>query len=104
MRGSSGARAMITQPDGMLVVGGSGYGPAPVDVQSGGFALLRYRPDGSLDPGFGIGGKVLTTVGDAGASINGLGLQADGRIVAAGLVSFKVLSASVRDVRGLPLR
>jgi uncharacterized delta-60 repeat protein len=95
--GSSGARALIVQPDGMLLLGGSGYGPAATDVQSGGFALLRFHPDGSPDTSFGVGGRVLTTVGDAGASINGLGVQADGRIVAAGLVSFKVLSADNRS-------
>jgi uncharacterized delta-60 repeat protein len=96
--GGSGARAMVLQPDDMVVLGGSGYGPAPTDVPNGGFALLRYRADGSPDASFGVGGRVLTTVGDAGASINGLGLQADGRIVAAGLVSFKVIVA--RSITG----
>jgi uncharacterized delta-60 repeat protein len=91
--GGAAARAMVIQPDGMLVVGGSGYNPAPPDVLNGGFALVRYRSDGSPDSGFGTGGRVVTTVGDAGASINGLGLQPDGRLVAAGLVSFKVLTA-----------
>jgi len=79
------------------VLGGSGYGAGSADVQNGGFALLRYQPDGTPDSAFGAAGRVLTTVGDAGASINGLGLQPDGRIVAAGLVSFKVLSANNQE-------
>jgi uncharacterized delta-60 repeat protein len=93
--GTSGARALVVQPDGMIVVGGSGYGPTPTgtDVPEGGFALHRWRADGTADAGFGFGGRVLTTLGDAGSTINGLGLQPDGRIVAAGLASYRVVNA-----------
>src|SRR5438067_699524 len=38
---------------------------------------------GALDPSFGIGGKVVTQFGD-GSVANGVALQPDGRIVAAG--------------------
>jgi uncharacterized delta-60 repeat protein len=93
--GTSGARSLVVQPDGMIVVGGSGYGPTPLgsDVPEGGFALQRWRSDGTLDAGFGAGGSVLTTVGDAGSTINALGLQPDGRIVAAGLANYRVVNA-----------
>jgi uncharacterized delta-60 repeat protein len=48
------------------------------------FALVRYNTDGSLDVGFGGDGKVLTDVGDDDDTGNGIVIQADGRIVAAG--------------------
>jgi uncharacterized delta-60 repeat protein len=44
------------------------------------FGLTRYNPDGSLDMGFGSGGKVTTAVGSAVAAA----LQGDGKIVVAG--------------------
>lgn len=42
--------------------------------------VARYRHDGSLDPSFGVGGKVVTGLGGASA----VALQADGKIVVAG--------------------
>jgi uncharacterized delta-60 repeat protein len=49
----------------------------------GDFALIRYRPDGSLDPGFGQGGKVTTDI-EGNDVAEGLALQPDGRILVAG--------------------
>src|SRR5262249_33737110 len=44
-----------------------------------GFALARYNLNGSLDPSFGSGGKVVTDLGyDIGVS--GLAIQGDGQI------------------------
>src|SRR6185295_6191019 len=49
------------------------------------FSLVRYNPDGSLDPSFGAGGKVTTDFPEGiGGSANCVAIQADGRIVAAG--------------------
>ncbi|MGH2705668.1 MAG: IPT/TIG domain-containing protein, partial [Actinomycetota bacterium] len=48
------------------------------------FALARYRPDGSLDPTFGSGGKVRTGFPLAVSEVRALAIQADGRIVAVG--------------------
>src|SRR5262245_32550126 len=45
--------ALLLQPDGKLVAGGTG----------GKFLLVRYLPDGSLDPTFGTGGIVRTPFG-----------------------------------------
>lgn len=45
---------------------------------------MRYNADGSLDTTFGTGGIVTTTVGSGNASANALGIQTDGKIVAAG--------------------
>jgi uncharacterized delta-60 repeat protein len=56
--GNDGVFALLVQPDGNLVAGGfSNIGGIPA------FALARYRPDGSLDPGFGNGGIVRDVVG-----------------------------------------
>ncbi len=80
-------RAVVLQPDGKIVVGGSGNGAAyagPVEVAS----LARYTTDGALDPTFGSGGLVTTNLDtnyvDRGTKISALALQPDGRIVAAG--------------------
>jgi uncharacterized delta-60 repeat protein len=74
------ARAVVVQPDGAIVVAGFSYTTANTD-----FALVRYLRDGTLDPSFGAGGKVVTDVsGGSGDGVQGLALQPDGRIVAAG--------------------
>ena len=52
------AHAVLVQPDGKIVVGGSsGYD----------FALARYTTDGTPDAGFGRGGTVTTPLGAAWA-------------------------------------
>src|SRR5947209_5776224 len=73
--GRDGARALALQSDGKIVVAGFS------DVVGFGFALARYNPDGSLDPSFGSGGRVLT---GGVALARGLALQSDGKIVVAG--------------------
>jgi uncharacterized delta-60 repeat protein len=82
-RGPSGDSALgvAIQADGKLVVAGSSNALGLPDVWD--FALVRYTVDGSLDPSFGKGGKVLTHfVGSSNAE--GVVIQADGKIVAAG--------------------
>jgi uncharacterized delta-60 repeat protein len=44
---------LTLQPDGKIVV---------VGASEGRFAVVRYNPDGSLDPTFGTQGKVITQV------------------------------------------
>ena len=48
------------------------------------FALLRYRPDGTLDSTFGLDGKVMTDFGAGGSTAQAVAVQPDGKIVAAG--------------------
>ena len=80
---SSGARALVLQPDGKPVAAGvSGLGTAPED-----FALARYNPDGNLDTSFGTGGLVRTDFG-GGELAAALVLQPDGKLVAAGVNFF----------------
>jgi uncharacterized delta-60 repeat protein len=77
-------RALVQQPDGKLVAAGSGY-PAS-DGQD--FVLARYNLDGSLDASFGIAGRVVTDIADPGYGddeAKALAVQADGKLVAAGI-------------------
>ncbi len=88
--------AIAIQPaDGDIVVGGQTLaGTDPNYV--GDFALARYKPDGSLDTGFGTGGKILTDF-DPGRrdSAYDIALQGDGKIVAVG-------ESSSRPITGQP--
>ena len=68
------AFAMALQPDGKLVVAGD---------SDANFALARYNSDGSLDAGFGTGGKVITSFGGTDQA-SAVILQPDGKIVVAG--------------------
>ena len=72
------AEAIALQPDGKLVAAGSAR-TGSGDV----FALARYETNGSLDTGFGSGGKLTTAVASDGEAY-GLVLQPDGKPVAAG--------------------
>ncbi len=73
--------ALVIQPaDGKLVAAGSSSNGANDD-----FALARYNTDGTLDASFGTGGKVTTDFGGNSSDyIDGVALQADGKIIAAG--------------------
>lgn len=75
------AEAVIIQPDGKIVAGGS----AATGFHYY-FALARYNSDGSLDTSFGEGGKVLTSFLGAEDAVRCLAIQADGKILAAGTV------------------
>ena len=74
---NAGAWAVAVQTDAKILLSGEA---------SSSFATARYNPDGSLDPTFGNGGKVITAVG-SGSRANGLALQPDGKIVIAGYSS-----------------
>jgi uncharacterized delta-60 repeat protein len=65
---------VVVQAEGKLVVAGMGGDQ---------YALARYTADGKLDPSFGSGGSVLTTL-EAGS--HALAIQHDGKIVAAGSI------------------
>jgi uncharacterized delta-60 repeat protein len=83
----SGARAVVAQPDGKLVTGGARFGAPSAQgdaLPNSGFALTRYKADGSIDDAFGSGGKALTALGDAGAEPLALAMQPDGKILAPG--------------------
>ncbi|MDQ1518225.1 MAG: hypothetical protein QOE80_4055 [Actinomycetota bacterium] len=74
------AYAAVIQPDGKIVAGGVTDASGSRD-----FALARYNPDGSLDPGFGTAGLVIANLRPLSAdTIFGLALQPDGKILAGG--------------------
>ena len=72
--GSAGLAALALQHDGKILAGGSTRG----DI-----AVVRYRPDGTVDPSFGTGGRVFTDFG-RGDGLSDLVVQLDGKILAGG--------------------
>jgi uncharacterized delta-60 repeat protein len=74
------AAAVIAQPDGKIILGGS----ANLDAGSENFGLARINADGSLDSGFGSGGKVTTAFTGEQAAIRTMVLQPDGKILVVG--------------------
>jgi uncharacterized delta-60 repeat protein len=78
--GDDRANAVAVQDDGKIVVAGSSdQGASGLD-----FALLRFNNDGSLDAGFGTGGKVLSDFGSDTDRAWALLLMPDGSIVVGG--------------------
>jgi uncharacterized delta-60 repeat protein len=78
------ANAVIVLSDGRIVVGG-GAADGVWNGTNSDMVLARYQTNGALDPTFGAGGKVRTTLAGFSDGILGMALQADGKIVAAGL-------------------
>jgi uncharacterized delta-60 repeat protein len=80
------AHAVAVQTDGKIVVAGAALLSGPGDgPDRPDFALARYKVDGSLDPVFGSGDGKIKTDFASGSEANGVTLQRDGKIVAAGL-------------------
>lgn len=70
--------AITGQPDGKLVLAGSTILGSAVHL-----AVARFLPDGSLDPSFGAGGIVNTSLFDWEAA-EGITYQPDGKLVVVG--------------------
>jgi uncharacterized delta-60 repeat protein len=78
------ATAAAIQGDGKIVAAGGCFGDLFFcDYQPSDFFLARLNPDGTLDPTFGVGGKVTTDFG-GGESASDLAIQGGGKLVAAG--------------------
>ena len=73
--------SVVVQTDGKIVVGGYSLSG---DYH---FALVRYNANGTLDNGFGTGGKVTTDFGGFDDACSGIAVQGDGKILAAGYSS-----------------
>ena len=71
----STAFAVALQPDGRIVAAGG---------TRGGVALARYNPNGSLDPTFGDGGKVVTDLQSHVQWAMAMVIQPDGKLVVSG--------------------
>lgn len=75
------ASAVAIQADGKIVVAGTTDSNGNLNYQ---FAVARYNADGTLDPSFGSGGKVTTSLSGTYNSGHAVAIQPDGRIVVAG--------------------
>lgn len=78
--GTDIAYSVAIQSDGKLIVAGrvpDGSGT------SSDFGIVRYNPDGSVDPTFGLGGKATAAFGGPNVA-QSVALQPDGKIVMAG--------------------
>jgi uncharacterized delta-60 repeat protein len=97
--GGNGAQAtaLVVQADGKLVAAGLTHTDAGED-----FALSRYRRDGTLDPAFGVGGKVTTDFAGGNDAALALVVQADGKLVAAGLMNDGTADANFAVARYRP--
>ncbi len=80
---------------GNLLVGGHTF---MADTESDMLAV-RVRPDGSPDPGFGVGGLVITDFGVGNDSTSGVVIQPDGRIVLAGTTQTGPMSSRAAALR-----
>ena len=78
--GWDGASGVAIQADGRIVA----VGAAGQRHDDSKFVLARYNSDGTLDASFGGDGKVETDFTIWGGEANGVAIQADGKIVAAG--------------------
>jgi len=73
--GSDYAYAIALQPDGKILVAGHTFG---------GFALLRYNANGTVDTTFGSAGMVLPAFYDLNDEAQAVAVQPDGKILLAG--------------------
>ncbi len=78
------------QDDGGIVVVGERDAPA-----SDRFVVQRYRPNGTLDPGFANGGTALTGFGRRFQGATAVAIAPSGRIVVVGSTSNGITSRSV---------
>jgi uncharacterized delta-60 repeat protein len=77
--GPDGAGSVAIQTDQKIVAAGVANNTK--------FAVARYNTDGTLDDSFSSDGKVRTDVGSGADSGAGVAIQADGKIVVAGLAA-----------------
>lgn len=73
------ATAVAAQPDGRIVVGGYQLSSSGTNL-----VLVRFNSDGTLDPAFGVAGKVITKAGSVSFVLTSLVIQPDGKILVGG--------------------
>lgn len=69
-----GARSVVLQPDGKVILGGGWNN----------FSLVRFNIDGNIDSSFGINGVATTIMGVGSNAATGIVLQPDGKILESG--------------------
>ena len=95
------AEAVAIQEDGKIVAAGRSATLDGKYNDNYNFALVRYTTSGRLDVGFGRGGKVVTDLGTNDDQAPAVAVQADGKIVVAG-VSGDHVAADFALVRYTP--
>jgi uncharacterized delta-60 repeat protein len=75
-------RALAVSRDGRIVAAGFVDGE-----HRGNLLAARFTRYGGLDPTFGVGGMTVTDFGSLSERLEGVAIQPDGRIVAAGQVA-----------------
>jgi len=101
--GSSGRfSAILQQADGKIIAVGTATGTATSGGQSR-FAVVRYDTDGSLDPTFGGGMGIVTTLVRGDAIATAAVQQPDGKIIVAGYSNVAPMTAGsgMKDFCGL---
>ncbi len=73
------ATAVAVQADEKVIVGGYSYTSEDQDL-----VIVRYLANGTLDPSFGEGGKVISRVSSSNDELAALAIQSDGKILLAG--------------------
>jgi uncharacterized delta-60 repeat protein len=100
VNGSEASR-IILLPDGRMVVAGRTFG-----TMDRAFIVRRLLPDGDVDASFGVNGVWMDPIGANGAYITDMALDAQGRVVVAGVAIATNLFATLAVVRlgtnGLP--
>ncbi|MDZ4286557.1 MAG: putative Ig domain-containing protein [Prosthecobacter sp.] len=71
--------SVAVQTDGKILVAGSSTGANGDDI-----AVVRYNTNGSLDAGFGSGGKMITDIAGNPDYAYGVAVQSDGKVVVTG--------------------
>lgn len=73
------ANSVAVQTDGKIILAGKRDSGTASD-----FLLVRYNSNGSLDTGFGDGGKIISDLDSSSEAAVDVTLQGDGKILAAG--------------------
>lgn len=79
--GDDGVGGLAVDGGGRLVLAGGTQSPGTTAAD---FALVRLRPNGSIDDGFGAGGRVVTDFGGASDTANAVVSQPDGALLVLG--------------------
>jgi len=94
--GADDARAVVVQPDGKILVAGTTRHLGKYH-----FMVVRYNVDGSLDPTFGSGGKVITLIGPGTDYARAIALQPDGKVLRLGRLGLYLPQRQRRGRRGV---
>lgn len=89
-------RDLAVQADGKIIAAGWEPGRGMTNLDTGGAAVVRYNPDGTLDTTFGRNGVFFDGVGDQGTvSAHAVAIQSDGKILVVGGGSWLVGEGSM---------